>query len=223
MRHEWLIHEKRERLILFFAGWGMDARPFRNLGAVSSDVLVLSAYHETSDATAIAERCAEYAHRDVVAWSLGVVMAGHWCAASNIALSQVIALNGTPYPAHNEKGIPCDRFDGTLDQLSAGSLSQFYRRMCGRPEVLKPFLRSAPAREVDDLRRELSFLRDQPPCAEALFTQAIVASRDRIVPPENQRRCWREAGVPCHEIDEPHFLFNSMTHWEAVLDVGDGA
>jgi biotin synthesis protein BioG len=237
MKHEWVIREGHERLILFFAGWGMDARPFRRIEAVASDVLVLFAYHEETGSRgqgsgdrsqetgdrALADACAGYARCDVLAWSLGVVMAGHWCNAGGVPVSQVIAVNGTVYPAHDEKGIPCDRFDGTLAGLSTWSLQQFRRRMCGRPEVLKQFLGAAPSRDVDDLRRELAFLRNQPACPESVFTRAVVSSRDRIVPPENQRRCWGEAGVPFHDIDGPHYLFDKDTHWEAVLDARNGA
>jgi biotin synthesis protein BioG len=223
MRHEWLIQEKRERLILFFAGWGMDARPFRNIESTSSDVLVLFGYHEESDDAMLADLCASYTRCDVLAWSLGVVMAGHCCSASDIPVSQAVALNGTLYPAHDEKGIPCDLFDATLEQLSESSLRQFYRRMCGRPEALKSFLQVAPARDIDDLRRELAFLKDQPPCLKFSFTEAVVASHDRIVPPENQRRCWHEAGVPCRDIDGPHYLFSSVVHWEELLDADNGS
>ncbi len=223
MKHEWLIHEGRERLILFFAGWGMDARPFRSITATSSDVLVLFSYHEPSDATVLTDVCAGYARSDVLAWSLGVVMAGHWRAGTDTPVAHAVALNGTPYPAHDSKGIPTDRFNGTLDQLSQASLQQFYRRMCGRPAALKDFLASAPARDIDDLRLELAFLRDQSPCPEAVFDGAVVSSRDRIVPSANQRNCWGEADTPYHDIDGPHFLFSSITHWEELLDAGNGA
>ena len=223
MKHEWVIQEGRERLILFFAGWGMAARPFRHIEAAASDVLVLFAYHEESEGRVLADACAGYARCDVLAWSLGVVMAGQWCEAGGVPVSEVVAVNGTLYPADDEKGIPCDRFDGTLAGLSPSSLQQFRRRMCGRPGVLKQFLGDAPARDVDDLRRELAFLRNQPACPEGVFTRAVVSSRDRIVPPENQRRCWSEAGVPFHDIDGPHYLFDKDTHWEAVLDAGNGA
>ncbi len=223
MKHEWLIQEGRERLILFFAGWGMDARPFRNIESAASDVLVLYAYHEESDDRVLTDACVGYARCDVLAWSLGVVMAGHWCETGGVPLSQVIAVNGTPYPAHDEKGIPCERFDGTLAGLSTSTLQQFRRRMCGRPELLKQFLDVAPARDVDDLRRELEFLRNQPACSESAFNHALVSSRDRIVPPANQRNCWSAAGVPYRNIDAPHFLFSSFKHWEELLHAGNGA
>jgi biotin synthesis protein BioG len=218
MNCEWLIQDGRERLILFFAGWGMDARPFRGILSESSDILVLFGYHQHSDNSMLADVCSHYTRCDVLAWSLGVVIAGHWCSSSAVSVSRVVALNGTPYPAHDKKGIPHERFNGTLDQLSKTSLQQFYRRMCHNKETLSHFLQSAPMRKGDDLYCELDFLRKQLPAPESCFTGAIVSSHDRIIPPENQRYCWREAGIPYRDIDAPHFLFDGITHWEELLN-----
>lgn len=221
MRHEWLINEGRERLILFFAGWGMDACPFDGIDALSSDVLVLSGYHTGPGDDALDESCAGYARCDVLAWSLGVVMAGAWCAIHKALVTRAVAVSGTPFAAHDDWGIPCGRFNGTIDQLSEASLQQFYRRMCGTPPVLQRFQQHAPARDVDDLRRELIFLRDQPPCPVSVFTQALVSSLDRIIPPANQQCCWQAADVPCRDIEAPHFPFYSITSWEELLDASN--
>lgn len=219
MKHEWLINNGSERLILFFAGWGMDARPFQGIESIASDVLVLFGYHEDApEAETLATLCAGYARCDVLAWSFGVVMAGQWIATGAVPVTRAVAVNGTPYPAHDAWGIPCDLFDATLEQLSDASLQQFYRRMCGKPEILARFKANAPLRDINDLREELIFLRDQPPCLPARFTQSVVSTRDRIIPAGNQQNCWQEMGVPCRTLEGSHFPFYSITHWEDLPD-----
>jgi biotin synthesis protein BioG len=145
-------------------------------------------------------------------------MAAQWCAARDVPVTHAVALNGTPFPVHDDQGIPRDWIAGTLARLSDADLQQFYRLMCGGPKVLKRFLAQAPVRNVDDLRRELVFLKDQPAGPTSVFGHALISTRDRIVPTANQQHCWRAAGVACRDIKGPHFPFYSVAHWEALLD-----
>ncbi len=218
MKSEWLIKSDNKNLILFFAGWGMNPRPFKHITSDSSDVAMFFDYHNADvDLDGIC-RCS-YDSISLIAWSLGVVAAELVCRKHQFGSDKALAINGTPYPAHDEFGIPTKMFDGTYDTLSEKNLKKFYRRMCGTPRNLEQFLAIAPSREIEDIKEELGILRSlRPPATGTIFTNALVSKDDRIVPPANQLKYWNKLSVPTTEITGPHYLFNEHGSWEELLN-----
>lgn len=157
-------HGHSTHLILFFAGWGMD----RNLLSIEDSPLSVTDLDTSLDADFMI--CYDYRSLDfdftqlqsyrsitVVAWSMGVRMADIVLSGvTDLPITQRIAINGTPYPIDEERGIAPVIFNGTLNGLNEQSLLKFYRRMCGSAKAYQQFLPHAAQRSVDDLKEELA-------------------------------------------------------------------
>lgn len=220
MKAEWLTRTGASKLILFFAGWGMDPRPFGRIAARESDVLMFYNYCEDEFPAFAAESCGDYDHVSLVAWSLGVPVAERVCRQQSLEPCCSLAVNGTPCPVEDRYGIPVSLFDSTVKALSEESLLRFYRRMCKQPSLLEQFLENVPRRTIQELGLELSVLRNVSSCDQSVFHRALISTHDRIVPAENQFRCWQKLGVPTGEIPGPHFPFYDYASWEDLIGTG---
>lgn len=199
-------HSRKKRdpaqLLLFFAGWGIDERPFLEYFRPARDVMVCYDY---SSLDFDAGMLAPYSGIKVVAWSMGV-----WAAATvlrNVAASidECVAVNGTPYPVDDARGIPHDIFDGTLAGLNKETLRKFHRRMCRSGEAFERFSAKAPLRSLEDVRFELRAIGTAAaiPASRFPWGKIIVGSRDRIFEPKNQLRAWR--GNEVVVVNEAHY------------------
>ena len=202
-------------LELFFAGWGMDSRPFAwaadSPHTAHCDFAVCYNY---TDMTLDAEALRPYSEVRVRAWSLGVYAASLVLPGLQCAVSRAMAINGTLTPVDDSLGIPVAVYDATLQNLSAESVERFNRRMCGAHRAVFEARRysrnssSRSARSVDSLLAELLHIKE---CAahkgKAQFTgwnMAILSKKDRIFPIANMRKAW--SAIPVLELDEPHYL-----------------
>ena len=199
-------------LELFFAGWGMDSRPFAwaadSPHTADCDFAVCYDYTDiqldkVNQANA---QLHGYSKVRVRAWSLGVYAASLVLPDMGCAISTAVAINGTLWPVDDELGIPHAVYDATAANLTAESLERFNRRMCGAHRAV--FEQRRPLRSVDSLRAELLHIRE---CAADRtrpqftgWTQAVLSSRDKIFPIANMRRAW--SATPQLELDEPHYM-----------------
>ena len=207
MKIDFLRRSGSPALELFFAGWGMDSRPFawaaNSPHTASCDFAVCYDYTDMEPGSADLR---SYSEVRVRAWSLGVYAASLVLPGMGCTISSAVAINGTLWPVDDELGIPLAVYDATAASLSAESLERFNRRMCGAHRAV--FEARRPLRSVDSLRAELLHIRD---CAAdrgraqfAGWTKAVLSSRDRIFPIANMRRAWAE--TPMLELDEPHYM-----------------
>ena len=199
-------------LELFFAGWGMDSRPFAWAAdaphTADCDFAVCYDYTDiqldkVNQANA---KLHGYSKVRVRAWSLGVYAASLVLPDMGCAISTAVAINGTLWPVDDELGIPHAVYDATAANLTDESLERFNRRMCGAHWAV--FEQRRPLRSVDSLRAELLHIRE---CAADRtrpqftgWTQAVLSSRDKIFPIANMRRAW--SATPQLELDEPHYM-----------------
>ena len=217
MKTVWLQRNGHTRVLVFFAGWGMDERPFRRFTAVGHDVLVCSDYRETALPDAAWQAIRTYAAADVVAWSLGCAVAARALAAGGWPAGDRVAINGTVCPEDETRGIPARWMSATADNLAAGGWRKFVRRMCSEPAALADFEANPPDRDVPGLIAELQVLRQLPAPVRAGFDRAWVGTDDRIILAENQRRCWEHYGVPVVSAKAPHHPFHWWKTWEETL------
>ena len=78
------------------------------------------------------------------------------------------------------------------------------------------FLRVTPHRPVDELAdemRAISRLRLSLPAPAFSWTQAVVGTQDRIIPPDNQLRAWQKQGVAVHTLDDAHYSVPMFQHY----------
>ncbi len=198
-----LIHTHGSgRLILIFAGWGMDPNPFRPLRADGYDIAVV---WDCSDPSLSTDMLLNYREVVVVAWSMGVFAASRVLPSLHLPVTLAIAVNGTKTPVSDTAGIPVAIFESTLRSLSAESLARFNRRMCGSASAAGAFELVKPGRDIESLRTELRTIGEQAVnSAPSSFHWdiAVVGTRDMIFPAAAQRVAW--ADVDIIEVDEPH-------------------
>ncbi|MDO4319781.1 MAG: DUF452 family protein [Bacteroidales bacterium] len=194
------------RLILIFAGWGMDATPFESLLREGYDIMVVwdyrSFYIDWSVVSGYDEIC-------LVAWSMGVFAASQTVQAIDYKITKRIAVNGTLWPVDNCRGIPEAIYYGTHDGLDERNLTKFYRRMCASRTQFVDFESVRPVRDIDGLRDELLAVAERTILSSQSairWDRAIVGHADAIFPPVNQRRAWQAADVPVEMTDDAHLI-----------------
>ena len=219
MKQQFIINERRERLLLFFAGWGMDETPFLHIYPKETDWMVCSDYR-TLDFDD--EQISQYKEITVIGWSMGV-----WAAAQvmqkhpELPIKQRIAINGTLFPIHETLGIAPAIYEGTLQRLNEVTLQKFQRRMCGSSTAYRSYLNIAPMRSIESLKEELVAIRDcslSTPTPIFLWEKAIIGKMDRIFSPENQERAWSGRAASLQLIDAPHYqttlIESTLTNYE---------
>lgn len=221
MRTCWLSRTGQPSCLLFFAGWGMDPAPFRPLAPAGHDLLLFYDYRELDapDPTALIPR--EYQQLSLLAWSMGVWVAGRLLAGCRQQLSTAVAVNGTLRPIDDRAGIPEQAYAEMLATFSPRALLDFYASMFVDQAGLEQFLANRPRRPVEEVRAELAALRAhylaQGPAAD-IYSRHLVGSRDRIFAARAQVRCWgRER---CHTFQGPHFPFYDLG-WGDLLREGE--
>lgn len=227
MRLQFITNHHNERLLLIFAGWGMDTRPFNGLQRSGYDVAVAYDYtgFDSEKSAAVVERIAkEYVETVVVAWSFGVRAAQgilSILSEAEVSITRTVAINGTPMHIDDRLGIPTGIFSGTLAGLSERSVEKFYRRMFDSSADYAAFAPYKPDRTLQSLRDELeTFGSLMPlPVAHSLWDIALISDADRIFPTANQQEAWR--GVNTEFLSESsHFPdFQSIVN-RYIVDKG---
>lgn len=191
------LNVDNRRLILIFAGWAMDWRPFRNLEAHGYDIMVVWDYRElTVNWKPVLEAYDEVC---LLAWSFGVFAASVTIHELLPRITKRIAVNGTLTPIDPERGIHPDIFANTLDGMSPNNLRRFYRSMFLSKESYDAFRAVAPRRGIEEAIRELSDFEmhatfHAPQVSE--WDLAIISDHDRIFMPSAQEKAWRgKAGI----------------------------
>ncbi|MFZ4523962.1 MAG: DUF452 family protein [Chlorobium sp.] len=223
MTTAWLRKEGAEELLLFFNGWGMNARIGthllgESLTGLTHDLLVCHDYRTLALATEVMEDLARYKDITIIAWSFGVWVAQH---TSLPPITKAIAINGTLYPVNAAKGISPDVFQATLSSWSEENRHRFNRRMCGSREALALFSSMSPDRTAADQQEELALLKEHVLAAAGStsaawsYDHAIIGGRDLVFPAQQQYMAWK--GLPQTIIsDMPHFPF---LHFRTLQEV----
>ncbi len=190
MKQRWITKKGNRRVILLFAGWGMDYRPFLKLEKPGYDLMVVWDYRDDSfDADSLKG----YQEECLLAWSFGVFAASRILNSLDLPITLKAAINGTPRPIDDRQGIPLKVFKGTLENLDRENLRKFYRRICISKEQFDRFMADPPQRETEQLKQELErFLRlSARPMEPADWDMAVISECDAIFPLQNQLRAWQ--------------------------------
>lgn len=205
MELEFVDRNREHRLLLIFAGWGMDTRPFQGLTHQGYSIAV--AYNHVSPASD--EQIAQIRQFEeicILAWSFGVIAATRFITEnSSLPMTAKCAVNGTLTPVSDTTGIPSAIFNATLENLSEASLMKFNRRMCGSRNALNEFQAHAPQRSIQSLDQELRSIARMPqmPQHKAVWDKVIIGTADNIIPTANQQEFWQ--GHPSvNRIESPH-------------------
>ncbi|MGL4410550.1 MAG: pimeloyl-ACP methyl esterase BioG family protein [Bacteroidales bacterium] len=193
MQYHFINESQNQGVILFFAGWGVDYRPFSHWNFPGYDILICYNYSSLEFNRSLVK---EYKEVVLVAWSFGVWVASRCLKDSDIKFAHTMAINGTVQAIDDNNGIPNPIFDGTLNRLSSSSLEKFNLRMCGgNRELLSQYKEYYPERDIDSLTNELSFIGREYRSSESVsffWDEVIIGSRDLIFPTTNQLNGWSE-------------------------------
>lgn len=221
MRTCWLTRTGQPSCLLFFAGWGMDPAPFRTIAPAGHDLLLFYDYRELNEPDPTAFLPRGYQHLSLLAWSMGVWVAGHLLAGYRQRLSAAVAVNGTLTPIDDQAGIPSQAYAEMLATFSPRTLLDFYRSMFGDQDGLELFLANRPQRPAEEIRAELAALRvhylAHGPAAD-IYSRKLVGSRDRVFAARAQIRGWGREH--CHTFQGPHFPFYELG-WADLLKEGE--
>lgn len=213
MKQSLITSQHAPCLTLFFAGWGMDETPFlpyrpQDSTSPKSDLIICYDYRDLCfDSSTLAG----YREIHLIAWSMGVWAASQVMQHLTLPITQSIAINGTPYPIDDERGIPTAIFEGTLAGLNASSLLKFQRRMCMDGEAYKHFQTLAPRRPWEELKDELAAIGEQCcmlPAPSFAWERAIIGSNDRIFPPQAQQKAWEGICPTIEHGNQAHYDYN---------------
>lgn len=206
------------RLILIYAGWGMDSRVFAHIRRSGYDVAVVWDYRRFDIDWSVLD---SYREICLIAWSMGVYAAEMSTHGIRSRVTLRVAVNGTPTPVHDLEGIPEAVYEGTAATLDERRLDKFFRRMCGNRQLYSHFDQRRPQRGVPELVEELNAIHPAPLLANARvegWDRAYVGRDDAIFPAPNQQRAWQRRGVPLTVIEAPHYVDLQQIVDAAVID-----
>ncbi len=217
MKAEWLIQQDYSDLILFFNGWGMNARPFRSLESHHFDVLCFYDYRSLWDCLPIP--LTHYKKIFVLAWSWGVRAASEILSSLNLPIHFSLAINGTLYPVHNHYGIPTAVFEKTLQRFNEKTYSHFIRRMFQSKDAYTHFEKDYPQRGLNELKEELLVFgeKQSPFHPKFSFQAAFIGQKDLIIPAQNQIYFWSQTSTLVKIGNTGHFPFFKWADWDTLL------
>lgn len=216
---ESLARDASDAAVIFFAGWGMDARPFENIRheKLGCDLLLLHSYHKQTEqeAETFAHLTTRYKQTAVVGWSFGVALAWELLDACPGTVASFTAVNGTPCPIHARYGIDPRIMRLTIERFGEAGRQAFYTNMCGgEREGFR-----VPERSTEDLATELVYLQRrfegkaiiQDHSSLKFPVQAYVSRQDHIMPMKRQISAWEKWQVPCQCVEGPHYNATLLT------------
>lgn len=215
MQYHWLNKQNNKKLIIFFCGWSFDEKPFETLDCKEYDVLMFYDYTNHDLPAGIPD----YEEYYLITWSMGVYIA-YILRDKLPAFAKKIAINGTPFPIHNEYGIPERTFDLTLKYVDTGLQGKFQRNLFKDEAGYEQYAQNPVQRKIPEQAAELCALKDfilsSEISYEKFYDRAIISNVDKIVPTKNQINCWKDS-AEIVMLDSGHFPFYEFKAWEDIL------
>lgn len=145
-----------------------------------------------------------YQDISLLAWSFGVFLAGTGIIMDP-RISRKIAVNGTPWPIDDKRGIPERIFNGTLSGYNEENRAHFFRRVMGGETVVSRQMDKLPLRstasQIEELKAIASLAKSGSPellMQEQSFdcwTQAVICLSDKIFPLRNMKNAWGNKAI----------------------------
>jgi hypothetical protein len=220
MKSYWLQKSNKEKVLIFFAGWGMDQNPFLKINSDVYDVIMFYDYRNLLkfDKTEITTLTKSYKQVDLLAWSMGVWSANYLLKDNKNMFRNIVALNGTLMPVDDRYGIPKKVFQLTLDNFSENTRTSFNRRMCIDKDTFNEFELNAPLRSTEELKQELTELHINMldiHFRDNIFNKALITANDKIIPSDNQVNFWKDK-TDYYILKGPHYIFDRLKSWEEI-------
>lgn len=216
MQFHWLNKQNNSKLIVFFAGWSFDYRPFEFLKCGNYDVLCIYDYNEISELP----RLENYSTKYLISWSMGVFIA-YKLRNSLPAFDKKTAINGTVYPVDDEFGIPKKVFLLTLRSAKAGLEGKFYQNVFDETGEYEKYCKNPAERSIENQVSELNnlygLIKETDEKYEKYYDNAIISLRDKIIPAKNQIKFWDDFDTLYKTVESGHFPYYNYKCWEDLL------
>lgn len=215
-----LNKQNNKNLIVFFAGWSFDEKPFGKLVCDGFDILFIYDYNELNLPKEL-ENLQNYEHKYLLAWSMGVFVAYEFRKLFE-NFDYKIAINGTITPVDNAFGIPVKMFELTLKHAATGLAGKFYQNVFKNSEEFEMYSKTLVQRTIENRVSELENLyniikmKDYKK-AESFYDCAIVSDFDKIIPPKNQIASHQKNNEPIITLPFGHFPFYNFTSWSEII------
>ncbi|MFN8239508.1 MAG: DUF452 family protein [Bacteroidales bacterium] len=211
--------EKNEELTIVYGGWGTDENVFAPFCDEESDFILF--YEYSADEPLVLPETKTYKKITLIGWSLGVWAAEYHATRTGIKPDISIAINGTPYPADDNYGIPLSIFEGTLNNISERNMLKFYLRMFGNKSIYLMNQDKIPHRSVKSLADELRWLYNRIMEQKEpgfRWDYAVICDYDRVFPARNQKQYWRKEMNTKHVIlPMNHYMFHNWKSYNEFV------
>lgn len=209
--------EKNDQLIVFYSAWGTDETMLTPLCNDDVDFILFNNY--SADEALILPQMKKYSRITLVAWSLGVWAAEYLFPKTGIKPDVTIAINGTPFPADEEFGIPLKVIEGTLNNITEESIGKFYLRMFGDKKTYEKHQSRVPKRSLKSVHDELRWLYNrimERNDSSLSWDYAVMSKEDRVFPSKNLQNYWgRQKETTLITLPFPHYFFHK---WNCFSD-----
>lgn len=161
------------RLLLVFSGWSTKPEMYADVHLPGWDTAVVHDYLDFQLTDLELESIGAYDSYAVLAWSLGVVAAENLFATYPDFRQPLcsVAVNGTPWAAHDSYGIPVNIYEGTEANLTPAALKKFRLRMASPRDMfadtygtLREQMPEADDTEISRLKTELRTFQKSQRC-----------------------------------------------------------
>jgi len=218
-----IVQDRRDELVIFFSGWGMDRAATKLIDFGDRDVAQCYDYRELSWPGDIRSYATRYSKIHLVAWSMGVAFAARMCEELTDLFALKLAAGGSIPGIDDAYGIQVDAYQATIDGMTEKGRSRFHRRIT-EDRQLQATLDDTNGRSLEDVQEELVAIRDHlaaQPQAESFFDVALIGGRDRIFPPENLQNYWQGRANIHFADDMPHMpLASKISIGELIGNYG---
>ncbi len=215
MQYKWLCKENNKKLIVFFAGWSFDAKPFEYLKSNDCDVLMLYDYNNIE----LPIQIPNYQESYLLAWSMGVFVA-YLLKDKLPNFNKKIAINGTVLPVNDEFGIPIKPFLLTLKHAKIGLEKKFYENIFEKREEFERYEKTPVKRDIDNRVSELNnlykLIKSQNIQYSQYFDKAIISNNDKIIPTKNQINFWQQ-NTEYKIVESGHFPYYNFENWNELI------
>lgn len=192
MRFELINKGSFEFILVISAGFAQSPKVFSSLVDKNVALAVCYDWRESDDFSN--DFLENYEKIGLLAWSLGVKMAGLPLSGFEDKLSYAIAYNGTIEGVCKGRGINPRSYDLTLQHFNEQTFFKFLEKMCESKVSFETYLKlRGPFFPLETYKEELIFLKESK-SVPLNFDEAVIGLEDSIFPPLYQQASWENCG-----------------------------
>ena len=215
MEYKWLNKQNNNKLIIFFNGWGMDEHAVKHLEAEDYDIVMFYDYNNLDTDFCLDK---EYSETNVVAWSMGVMIASiclspHPNPILKKEKGNIVVINGTLKPIDVKYGINPKIYDLTIKGFNEESKDKFIDNMFDKRTPSPTLHLEEGVRTIDNLKSELVALKNYKADLNFKPDKILISANDKIIPAKNQCAFWNIEPT----LDGGHYPFFNFKKWSEIL------